>query len=171
MLRSVVCVSVLTLSLTSAHAVITAKANWDGPGDWERTCTIAIENTGDMDTPSVLLSFKSPKNPISESGLTACSNSGQNQWYTYMTAELLPLKTGKKRDCKIKLNFTNGQGDKADLPSEFIINVQTSPDGNDVTPPTVPQDLEYSNLKPYSFTLNWRPSTDDYGVGRIYSFL
>lgn len=163
MLRSLTCVSVLVMSLTSAHAVITAKASWDGPGEWERTCTVAIENTGDTDTPSVRISFESPKYPIPEAGITVCNKSGQ-RWYTYMLADLLPLKMGETRDCKIKFNFTDGKGNESDLPSDFIINGQTSPDGSDVTPPTVPQDLSYSNLKPYSFTLKWGPSTDDYGV-------
>ena len=163
MLRSVVCVSVLAASLTSAHAVVTAKASWDGPGEWERICTVSVENMNGKDLSSVCISFEAPEYPIPEAGITTCSKSSKG-WYTYMRADLVPLKAGQKQDCKIKFNFTNGKGNDAKLPSNFAINGQSSPDGNDMTPPTVPQNLTYKNLKPYSLTLDWSPSTDDYGV-------
>ncbi|TGW15440.1 hypothetical protein EIL50_01620 [bacterium NHP-B] len=149
-------------------SVVSAHASWEAEGQWYRACVVTLNNLGPQDMSHVKLSFFYDHQPFQHTGTDPFSlqsvNDGQNYWTTYVSDWVLPIKAGEKRSVKIGFNFSDGLGNEVDPPQSFIINDQEDSPVEDTIPPSVPQNLEAQNIKPYSFLLAWSPSTDNVGV-------
>lgn len=153
-----------------ARPAVYVQTRWEAPGAWYRACVITLNNFGESSVPHIKFGFTSPYTPTMHIGIGNISRS-ENHWFSYVEDWLLPLQSGQEIVCKLGFNFPNGEGDGANLPTNFFVNDHCVSIEDDHTPPSIPLNLAASHIKPYSFRLSWTPSEDNVAVvGYVVSY-
>ena len=156
--------TVVNLKSEEKRLPVTAKPNWITENAWYRTCEVVIRNLSEEALKHVKIEFDYTQGkPQPHTGTGAFSDNGKHIT-TYLEDWKLPVTSGQEQRVKIGFNYADGSGLSANLPHRFHINDLPIFPEDDVTPPSIPQEVNASRLTTQGAEIKWNPSIDNVAV-------
>jgi len=148
---------------------ISVTTEWISKSDWDAQCKVTLHNLTNQSFDYLKIEFDITEGvPYHHSGIRFSQN-GQ-RLTAYFEEWKLPLPANGQQDFIIGISYTDGSGASGTPPKNFTIDDHDISTGEDEEPPSMPESLQALDIKPYSISLTWMPSSDNIKVGGYFVY-